>query len=160
MNRYGTLAREHWTKYAPSKVAALEDPEQFFESLGEQVAERVTSLSVILENEHRPSPDFLDQVGLLNAIRKQAEEVALSDLVWLTPDQVEYDDVEAASEELWQLPDRLQIEQTIRDLQRNQNDPDDPDAGLSTIDYEERLADLQQTLARIKELEAKIPEGY
>ena len=157
MNRYGILAREHWTKYAPSKVAQLENPDEFFESLGEQVADRVTTLSRIREGEHRPSPDFLDQVALLNAYRKEAEERALSDLVWLTPDQVEYDETEAASQELGQLPDRAELERQIRYLQEDQSDPD---SALLTAVYEERLAQMQQTLARIVKLEEKIPEGY
>lgn len=157
MNRYGMLAREHWTKYAPSRVAQLENPDEFFESLGEQVADRVTTLSRILEGQHRPSPDYLNQVALLNAYRKQAEERALSDLVWLTPDQVEYDETEAASQELGELPDRAELERQIRYLQEDQSDPD---SALLTAVYEERLAQMQQTLARIVELEAKVPEGY
>lgn len=157
MNRYGMLAREHWTKYAPSKVAQLENPDEFFESLGEQVADRVTTLSRILEEQHRPAPDYLDQVALLNAYRKQAEERALNDLVWLTPDQVEYDETEAASQELGELPDRAELERQIRYLQEDQSDPD---SALLTAVYEERLAQMQQTLARIVELEAKVREGY
>jgi|GEM_PF-1417322 hypothetical protein len=157
MNRYGMLAREHWTKYAPSRVAQLENPDEFFESLGEQVADRVTTLSRTLEGQHRPSPDYVNQVALLNAYRKQAEERALSDLVWLTPDQVEYDEAEAASQELGELPDRAELERQIRYLQEDQNDPD---SALLTAVYEERLTQMQQTLARIVELEAKVPEGY
>ncbi len=157
MNRYGILAREHWTTHAPSRVNQLENPDEFFTELGEQVSERVASLSMILEQEHQPSPNYLDQVGRLNAIRKQAEEVALKDLVWLAPEQVEYDEVEAASQELGELPDRAELEQQIRHLQEDQSDPD---SALLTAVYEERLAQMQQTLARIVELEAKIPEGY
>ncbi len=157
MNRYGMLAREHWTKHAPSRVAQLENPDEYFESLGEQVAERVETLARLLEDEHSPSPDYLNQVGRLNAIRRQAEEVALNDLVWLTFDQVEYDEVEAASQELGELPDRAELERQIRYLQEDQSDPD---SALLTAVYEERLAQMQQALARIVELEAKIPEGY
>lgn len=96
-------------------------------------------------------------MALLNAYRKQAEERALSDLVWLTPDQVEYDETEAASQELGELPDRAELERQIRYLQEDQSDPD---SALLTAVYEERLAQMQQTLARIVELEAKVPEGY
>lgn len=157
MNRYGILAREHWTTHAPSRVNQLENPDEFFTALGEQVSERVTSLTAILEQEHQPSPNYLDQVGRLTAIRQQAEEVALKDLVWLAPEQVEYDETEAASQELGELPNRAELERQIRHLQEDQSDPD---SALLTAVYEERLAQLQQTLARIVELEAKLPEGY
>lgn len=157
MNRYGILAREHWTTHAPSRVNQLENPDEFFTELGQQVSERVASPSAILEQEHQPSPNYLDQVGRLTAIRQQAEEVALKDLVWLAPDQVECDETEAASQELGELPRREDVERQIRHLQEDQSDPD---SALLTAVFEERLAQLQQTLARIVELEAKLPEGY
>lgn len=157
MNRYGTLAREHWTKNAPSKVAQLENPGEFFESLGEQVADRVATLSREIEAQTPAEPDYLAQVGRLTAIRKQAEEIVLTDLVWLAPDQVEYDEAEAAFEELMSLPDRLELEWAMRNLRDNQ---DDEDRMLSTSDYEERLLNMQQTHQRIVELETKIPHNH
>jgi hypothetical protein len=157
MNRYGMLALEHWTKSAPSKVAQLENPSEFFEDLGEQVGERVATLSREIEAQTPAKPDFMDQVRQLTAIRKQAEEIVLTDLVWLAPDQVEYDEAEAASQELGELPDLAELERQIRYLQEDQSDPV---SALLTAVYEERLASLQEMHARVVVLEAKIPEGY
>jgi hypothetical protein len=55
------------------------------------------------------------------------------------------------------LPDRAELEQQIRYLQEDQSDPD---VALLTAVYDERLASLQQTLARVVELEAKIPAEH
>lgn len=159
MNRYGILAREHWTTYAPSRVNQLENPDEFFTALGEQVAERISTLSREIEAQSPAEPDYLHQVGRLTAIRKQAEETVLTELVWLTPDQVEYDEAEAASQELGELPRREDVEQAIRELQENQADPD-PYARLLTGEFEQQLAAMQQTLARIVELEAKLSEAH
>lgn len=157
MNRYGMLAREHWTTHAPSRVNQLPDPDQFFTELGEQITERISTLAREIEAQSPAEPDYLDQVGRLTAIRKQAEETVLTELVWLTPDQVEYDEAEAASQELAELPNRAELEQRIQYLQEDQSDPD---VALLTAVYEERLASLQQTLARVRALEARIPATH
>ncbi|MDQ1121600.1 hypothetical protein QE412_000173 [Microbacterium trichothecenolyticum] len=68
-----------------------------------------------------------------------------------------YDEVEAASQELGELPDRAELERQIRYLQEDQNDPD---SALLTAVFEERLASLQQMHARVLALEAKIPADY
>lgn len=150
MNQYGVLAREHWTKYAPSRVAQMENAQEFFEGLGEQVATQVTTLSRQLEAQSPPEAEYLNQVGRLTAIRKQAEEVALSDLVWLPADQVEYSELEAAEIELGELPDRLYLQAEIRDLLADQQEPEPQ---LFPQEAEARLANLRGLLARVVELE-------
>ena len=50
MNQYGTRALEHWRRYAPDRVAALDSPEAFFTDLGAEIAGEVSDLSARLEN--------------------------------------------------------------------------------------------------------------
>lgn len=88
MNRYGTVARQHWTQVDPYRVAAIDDPETFFRDLGEQVEIRVQGLADALAGPDRPGETYLEKVGRLNMARLQAEEATMTELVWLgEPDQ-------------------------------------------------------------------------
>lgn len=102
MNRYGRLAMEHWQQVDPARLAALEDPTAFFTTLGEQIEERVQELQEHLAGQDSPGETYLEKVGRLNAARLQAEEMALSELVWLrTP--AEPDPPSATDEYLWTI---------------------------------------------------------
>lgn len=83
MNHYGRTAMEHWSKVAPSRFAALENPEEFFSTLGEEVLSQVDALSVSLQGNDPENEGYLEKVARLNAAKKQAEEIVLSDLVWI-----------------------------------------------------------------------------
>lgn len=82
MNKYGLTAQEHWKNHAPSRYASLENPEQFFEELGESVATQVDATASTLERQLPPDLPYLERVGQMNAIRRQAEETAMTDLVY------------------------------------------------------------------------------
>lgn len=101
MNKYGVRAKEHWTKCLPERVAQLENPEEFFTSLGEQVADRVFDISCSLEAQHAErirDADYLTRVGILTNIQRQAEEIAMSEMVLLPP-EVEEDEFPEDEEE-------------------------------------------------------------
>ncbi len=86
MNRYGIEAKKYWADYAPSRYEALEDPEAFFEGLGEQVEEQVLTLSLELQGNDPADEDYLEKVRRLTAAQRQAEEIVKSDLVWIKPE--------------------------------------------------------------------------
>ena len=82
MNRYGRLALEQWSRYMPARFAELEDPEDFFTELGETIERQVVVLVEELERQLTPTEDYLRRLGELNAVRSQAEESVLDDLVY------------------------------------------------------------------------------
>lgn len=82
MNHYGTLARNHWTRHAPDRLAALADPDAHFEALGQQIQEQVTALADQLAGPDPAGEDYLTKTGRLNAARRQAEEAVLAELLW------------------------------------------------------------------------------
>lgn len=85
MSRYAPLAQEHWKKHRPSDYQELTDPETFFETLGDQIQEQVVNLTLDLEAQRRAdlnAASDLDRIGLLNAIRNQAETTVLQDLLY------------------------------------------------------------------------------
>lgn len=147
MNRYGAQAREHWTRHAPSRVAGLEDPETFFEDLGEQVAARVETISTSLEAQLPEGLEYLDRVGQLKAIQAQAEEVALAELVFaVTPEPSLLEELEQM---LGQLPDPGLVDNAVAQIRMQaavERGYGDPDEAILTVEEEahrERLQELR-----------------
>ena len=86
MNKYALIAQDHWKTAAPSRYADLPNPEQFFEELGEQVLSQVVDLSQAIAGSDPAGESYLEKVGRLTMAQKQAEEIVLADLVWITPE--------------------------------------------------------------------------
>jgi len=81
MNIYGLQAQESWKNADLARFERLDNPTEFFTGLGEQVGARVLEITLALEVSSPPAEGYLDQVGRLTAIKRQAEEVAFSELV-------------------------------------------------------------------------------
>jgi hypothetical protein len=88
VNQYGALARQHWMRWRPASYAAITDPAAYFTDLGEQAAGEITRLWAQLRDQegNPPGEDYLHRIARLNALRKQAEEVVLADLILLPPE--------------------------------------------------------------------------
>ena len=84
MNTYGKFAQEAWKTTAPAEYALIPDPDQWFESLGEEAAQRVGELMMELAGPDRKGETYLEKVGRLNASKMQAEEIVRAEM--LTPD--------------------------------------------------------------------------
>lgn len=94
MNEYGVMAREHWQRWLPERYAAIENPDEFFADLGEEVSAEIAERWGVMQATagNPPGEDFLDRVGRLNALKKQAEESVLSERVLLAPEPGVEDD--------------------------------------------------------------------
>jgi hypothetical protein len=88
MNKYATQISDRWMRIAPARYSTLENPELFFEELGQLVLVRVDELSNSLPEAGpaRTTETYLQSVARLNSVRRQAEEIALSELEWPTPE--------------------------------------------------------------------------
>jgi hypothetical protein len=88
MTEYGAMARRYWQQWLPQRYAAIEDPDAFFDELGAEVTREIGELwgQMTAEAGNPPGEGFMDRVGRLNAIRKQAEEIILADRVLLPPE--------------------------------------------------------------------------
>jgi len=86
MNHYGTMAQRHWQRWLPTRYATIQDPDSFFSTLGEEVAQRIGDLSVDLAGEDPSGEGYLEKVGRLNMARLQAEEIVLKEQVLLDPE--------------------------------------------------------------------------
>jgi hypothetical protein len=77
VNRYGVIARRHWTRWLPKQYAAISAPESFFTTLGEEVARQIDDLTDQLADKIEQSDSYLAHVGRLFAVRAIAEELIL-----------------------------------------------------------------------------------
>ena len=81
---YARTARNYWETYLPSQVAELTDPTVFFDDLGMQVQEQVEqTMSELMRPQAGRPLTPLERVGEALAAKRQAEELAMSDLVYL-----------------------------------------------------------------------------
>ncbi len=94
MNEYGAMARDHWRRWRPASYAEITDPDSYFTDLGDRVAQEISGLWAELRarSGNPPGEDYIARVGRLNALRKQAEEIVLADLVLLPPEPGASDD--------------------------------------------------------------------
>jgi hypothetical protein len=54
MNHYGVTARRHWERWLPERYATIQNPDSFFSTLGEEVAQQIADLTLDLAATTRP----------------------------------------------------------------------------------------------------------
>lgn len=147
MNRYGATAKAHWEKYAPSRYQALENPDEYFTDLGEQIEAQVQTIALQLEQSEPASSEYLDRVAQLTGFRRLAEEQVLAELVYsVTPEATS---TSAELEEMLDgLPSVWSLDRLIADLEVEQEE-----TGL-TDEQEALLEQYRSVLALID-----FPEG-
>jgi hypothetical protein len=88
VNEYGAMARDHWRQWLPWRYAAAGDPDAFFAALGEEAAAGIAGLcgQMMAQAGNPRGEGYLERAGRLNAMRKQAEEIVLAEMVLLPPE--------------------------------------------------------------------------
>src|SRR4051794_38917151 len=81
MNPYGAQARSHWQTHLPERFAQIEDPETFFNDLGEQIEQQINELVPTLAGPDQPQERYLDKAGRLNMARLNAESQVLREML-------------------------------------------------------------------------------
>jgi hypothetical protein len=77
MNLYGTRMREHYAKHRATELAAIADPEDFFEQLGLQISEEVRTLADQIAGPSSPSEGYVERLGRLTEAKATAESEVL-----------------------------------------------------------------------------------
>lgn len=80
-SQYATLLRRHWEEFRPRELAAMEDPERFFRTLGSQMGEAIAMAEEDLEEALVPETEYLARVGQLQQIRATAREQVLREML-------------------------------------------------------------------------------
>ena len=117
MNRYATMAMQHWERHAPSLVAGLPDPTRFFSDLGAEVEAQVNDLAVRIASLRQPcsTEPYLEKVSRFQTARRTAEEVVMAELVWIKDPELplpeareEWEQTRPADENLIAWAERIQ----------------------------------------------------
>lgn len=85
--RLRALSPDPLEAVAADQFATIQDPEAFFSTLGATVASQVDDLAYQIAEADPAGKGYLEKVGRLNAAKRQAEDVVLAELVYLTPDR-------------------------------------------------------------------------
>ncbi|GAB2326661.1 hypothetical protein [Streptomyces variabilis] len=83
MNRYGEQAMTHWKEHKPLAFRELEDPEEFFTGLGEEIATEIETRARELAGEEPDGEGYLQRLQRLNTSRLEAEGEVLRERVLL-----------------------------------------------------------------------------
>lgn len=94
MNRYGQIAKKHWTEFRPNELATLPASEEFFSTLGQQLESQILDLAYKLAGKDTPGEGYLEKVGRLNAAKMQAEEIVLTETVFATVEDQDQDETD------------------------------------------------------------------
>ncbi len=81
MHPYGAQALRHWQTHLPDRYAEIEDPQTFFDELGEQIAQLVQDRAAALAGPDPQEESYLDKLGRLNMARATAESEVLREML-------------------------------------------------------------------------------
>ena len=79
MNRYASLARQHWETYWVDELARIKDRDTFFAQLGEQISYQIAELTRELQRGSPPDEAYLAKAERFRRARQVAEEQILRD---------------------------------------------------------------------------------
>lgn len=98
MNRYGLMAQRHWAQWLPQRYATISEPDSYFSTLGQEVAQQIEDLMLELAGDDQPGEGYLAKAGRLTAARSRAEEIVLPERVLLAPEPQTSEDPEDDSQ--------------------------------------------------------------
>ena len=111
MNRYAQTALTYYQEFLPTRYSQIEDPESFFQDLGQQIQSQVVALTPQIAGADPDRETYLEKVGRLNAAQRQAEEIVLKDLVYSQAPENEPEDLDEETAAYYG-----DLNQTLQDL--------------------------------------------
>lgn len=81
MNKYGTQAMQMWQQLAPTALAALEDLNRHFSTLGEEAQGQVVDLTIQLAGPDVAGETYFEKVGRIENAKLRAEEIVRDELL-------------------------------------------------------------------------------
>lgn len=158
MNHYAHLARQYWSQHAPIRLSQLENPQRYFQTLGDSVAMQIEEISEPLERALPPDLDYVEKVAQLNTIRKAAEEQVLGELVYSivdpAPPAQRLEELQAL------LPSLEMIEESLARIQDDAQEQarlDGFEEPILDADQQERTDRLNQ-LAQLLQTQTNTPQ--
>ena len=85
MNHHGTQAQLYWSRYLPASYSRIEDPEKFFENLGEQADGEIEDLYLKYAGPEIPGETAEEKEQRLTQAMNRATEEVYAYLVTPSP---------------------------------------------------------------------------
>src|ERR1700683_2582909 len=79
------MAERHWAQWLPQRDATISEPDRYFSTLGQEVAQQIEELTLELAGDDQPGEEYLAKAGRLTAARSRAEEIVLPERVLPAP---------------------------------------------------------------------------
>ncbi len=123
---YTEMVRRYFTEHRPLAMEAMGTPletEDFFRDLGAQIEEQVQQGEDRIAGTAPLGETYLQHVGRLRMARAQAQELALTDLLYSNPPEDDEEEISERGQQLLQTTrelareNALLIEQLDRELQ-------------------------------------------
>jgi hypothetical protein len=111
MGRFEQAARQAWQDLAPTALAEMTDPSQFFQDLEKDAEAAWAELAVQLAGPGSPGETYFQRVGRLEAAKLRALEMILAD--WCRPPA---EVIEVQQGEVWPDPTSLLVHQLAEEL--------------------------------------------
>jgi hypothetical protein len=86
VNKYALMAQRHWAQWLPQRYATISEPDSYFSTLGQEVAQQIEELTLDLAGDDQPGEEYLAKAGRLTAARSRAEEIVLPERVLPAPE--------------------------------------------------------------------------
>lgn len=151
-SRYVMLARREWSEQAPSVVEQLEDPQAFFQDLGMRAATRIGQMCEQMNAQVLRNLSYLERVGQLKAIRKQAEELVLQDLIYDPIAQAQSPNpIEQLQEVQGQAPHPRDLEMDLIEIRHEAEDLAE-DEGWDEVSYTSEQKERLDWLLQVRPL--------
>ncbi|MGY0466732.1 hypothetical protein ACW14Y_41715 [Kitasatospora sp. cg17-2] len=83
MNRFGEQALAHWQEHRPVVLRSLEDPQEYFTELGEEISRSVESLARSLAATTPTGEGYLARLQRLQTAHSEAESTVLREVLLL-----------------------------------------------------------------------------
>ena len=126
MNRYATTARDYFRDYLPTRYSQIENPDEFFQDLGQQIQDQITDLTPELAGPDPAGEDYLEKVGRLKAAKDRAAEMVMTEMVYSQRPENEQEDLPEETAQYY--GDLHQTLQDIHDLTSAAlTEPSDPE---------------------------------
>lgn len=153
-SRYATLARQEWSEHLPRVVEQMDNPRAFFASLGEQVSVRLGQMYEQMSRQVPSNLPYLERVGQLKTIRKQAEELVLQEVIFDPIAQSQIEDRSAREqleEALGQAPHPRDLEMDLISI-RHEAEDEAEDEGWEEVTYSQEQQDRLDWMLQVRPL--------
>ncbi|MFV0535682.1 MAG: hypothetical protein ACK5MR_18840 [Cumulibacter sp.] len=86
MNKYGHMAMKHWRQWRPNAFGTIQNPEDFFSTLGQEAEDQIDQIQAQILAANPPSSDQLTRAAQWQSARFSAESQVVREMLLVDPE--------------------------------------------------------------------------